>query len=94
MGNLYQCPQWENCTANTDPDSHICEHVEPHEWITADGDECNWRPSDEGHCSQICIPVGCGEKGDAEDCLGLTISPTAPSTLRGSTPRHPTLGLA
>ncbi len=54
---IYQCPQWETCTAHTDPDTHICDHVRPHEWITADGDECDWRPSPDGECSKVCEEV-------------------------------------
>ncbi|KKN14185.1 hypothetical protein LCGC14_0998560 [marine sediment metagenome] len=51
----YQCPLWEDCTAHTDPSSHVCNHVGPHEWSYADGDECGWL---EGECTESCQPIG------------------------------------
>ncbi len=51
----YRCPLWETCTAHTDPSSHICDHVGPHEWSHADGDECGWS---EGECTEVCQPIG------------------------------------
>ena len=52
---MYRCPLWETCTAHTDPETHICDHVKPHEWSYADGDECGWL---EGECTEVCQPLG------------------------------------
>ncbi len=51
---MYQCPLWKDCTAHTDPDTHVCDHVQPHEWSYADGDECGWL---EGECTEVCQPL-------------------------------------
>ena len=55
---MYQCPLWKGCTAHTDPSSHVCDHVGPHEWSCADGDECGWL---EGECTEVCKPLASGE---------------------------------
>ncbi len=93
---MYQCPLWKGCTAHTDPSSHVCDHVGPHEWSYADGDECGWL---EGECTEVCQLVASDESfprkagdylayhrrlasGESKGCRSTRVS-IATSTLTG-----------